>query len=70
MAQKHPHDYFIEVNNRLPTMAEFYQMNPPHLDCDHKEAKDGFGLAGGGYGMYMYCDACGRMLCKDEVGEL
>lgn len=30
---------------------------------------DGFGLAGGGYGVYTYCDACGEIVSKTEVEE-
>lgn len=29
----------------------------------------GFGLAGGGYGVYTYCSECGKMLSKTQVEE-
>lgn len=30
------------------------------------ETKVGFGLAGGGYGAYTYCEACGMVVTKTE----
>ena len=30
---------------------------------------DGFGLAGGGYGIYQYCEPCERVVFKLDVGE-
>lgn len=42
--------------------------NPPedHL-CPHCRSENievGFGLAGGGYGVYHYCEDCGQILSK------
>lgn len=31
--------------------------------------EDGFGLAGGGYGVYTYCQICGDVLSKSEISE-
>lgn len=33
------------------------------------EAESGFGLAGGGYGVYTYCPKCEKMLGKVQVEE-
>lgn len=33
-------------------------------DCPKPEPEGGFGLAGGGYGAYSYCPACGAILWK------
>jgi rubredoxin len=30
---------------------------------------DGFGLAGGGYGVYTYCPSCGIITSKTQVEE-
>ena len=35
--------------------------------CTHLETNSGFGLAGGGYGVYMYCVACGEILTKTQT---
>lgn len=32
-------------------------------------AESGFGMAGGGYGVYTYCPNCGDMLSKTQVEE-
>lgn len=37
-------------------------------DC-HVPAEDGFGLAGGGYGVYTYCPQCYRILSKVQVED-
>ena len=33
------------------------------------ETEDGFGLAGGGYGIYTFCPACGIITSKTQVEE-
>lgn len=33
------------------------------------QAESGFGLAGGGYGVYMYCPQCYKILSKTQVDE-
>lgn len=33
------------------------------------EAESGFGLAGGGYGVYTYCPKCGAILSKVQVHD-
>lgn len=32
--------------------------------CPHAHTDMGFGLAGGGYGPYLYCEDCGAILDK------
>lgn len=39
------------------------------LDCPAPDFETGFGLAGGGYGVYEYCDVCGDIVSKTEVRE-
>ena len=36
-------------------------------DCEHKNLNSGFGLAGGGYGVYMYCTDCGFIVSKTQT---
>ena len=33
------------------------------------EPEDGFGMAGGGFGVYTFCPVCGCILSKSEVPE-
>ncbi len=44
-------------------------LRPP--DCPHPPEYQhaGFGLAGGGYGPYMYCDQCGQVYNKVQIEE-
>ena len=35
-------------------------------DCKHRNTAMGFGLAGGGYGPYEYCEDCGSVLHKTQ----
>lgn len=39
--------------------------------CPHCSGplEDGFGLAGGGFGIYQFCAACGRIVSKTLVEE-
>ena len=37
--------------------------------CPAPDFEVGFGLAGGGYGVYEYCEICGRVVSKTEVEE-
>lgn len=36
------------------------------LEHPNTEPEIGFGLAGGGYGVYTLCIVCGRILSKDQ----
>ena len=38
-------------------------------DCPAPAFKTGFGLAGGGFGVYEYCDVCGKVVSKTEAEE-
>lgn len=33
------------------------------------ETETGFGMAGGGYGIYSFCEACGNVVSKSETPE-
>lgn len=35
--------------------------------CPHTNQDSGFGLAGGGYGVYMYCTECGYITSKTQT---
>jgi hypothetical protein len=35
-------------------------------DCEHENTTMGFGLAGGGYGPYEYCEDCGSIIHKTQ----
>lgn len=40
-----------------------------HTDCPAPRFELGFGLAGGGYGVYEFCALCGRVVSKTEERE-
>ena len=46
-----------------PTIPQAYRC-PEHPDL---EPEAGFGLAGGGYGVYTYCRECGRIISKIQT---
>lgn len=35
----------------------------------HGELESGFGLAGGSFGVYLYCDKCGEVVQKTEIHD-
>lgn len=35
----------------------------------HDQAEEGFGLAGGGFGPYLWCDRCGGVVAKTDDDE-
>lgn len=37
-----------------------------HDECGGR-LEVGFGLAGGGYGAYLYCEKCGKIIHKTQV---
>lgn len=38
-------------------------------DCPAPAFETGFGLAGGGYGVYEYCSVCGNVVSKTTVED-
>jgi len=45
-----------------------YLQDMPCPKCG-KPATDGFGLAGGGFGIYNYCEDCGEVVSKSLVDD-
>jgi len=47
------------------------ELAPEDSSCPHcgGELQTGFGLAGGGFGPYTYCEACRKVTSKTEVWE-
>lgn len=41
-----------------------------HCAKCHGELEQGFGFAGGGYGVYSYCPKCEEVVEKTEVGDI
>ena len=56
-----------EKRPELPDMGKAVACG--RADCPAPEFATGFGLAGGGYGVYEYCDTCGKVVSKTEVSE-
>jgi len=57
------HIDFSEIDEKIPPISE-----QTHCDkCGH-ELQYGFGLAGGGYGTYLYCEEHG-IVAKDNESE-
>jgi len=53
-----------EIRNGIPE----YVQDMPCPTCN-KPATDGFGLAGGGFGIYNFCENCGVVVSKSAVEE-
>jgi len=51
----------------LPDMGEAVACGRPRCPAPNFEV--GFGLAGGGYGPYEYCEICGEIVSKTELGD-
>jgi hypothetical protein len=54
--------------------AEQHPAVPDHTPeacpkCGGQEFEGGFGLAGGGYGVYEYCVGCGTIVSKTQVED-
>lgn len=63
-----PISIHIDSSEKRPDIPDLDQA----IRCaDHPdlEPEMSFGLAGGGFGMYTYCPACGRILSKDVESE-
>jgi hypothetical protein len=64
----------LSIHIDLAATDEQKQSQAPLLDiCPHcgGQTEHGFGLAGGGYGVYAFCadDACGKYFGKIQVEE-
>lgn len=57
----------IDAAEKRSNLPEFNQI-APCPKCGG-ETEQGFGLAGGGYGVYSYCSKCEIVTSKSEVGE-
>lgn len=49
----------------LPEYDQGIETSP----CCEAPVIDGFGLAGGGLGVYNYCDKCGKILTKTQTDD-
>ena len=50
------------VDTTMPQQS--YGLPCGRTDCPAPDFETGFGLAGGGFGAYEYCDACGTIVSK------
>ena len=60
----HVHLDFAEKREGLPE----FQQDMPCPTCGG-EPETGFGLAGGGFGVYSYCPSCGEVLTKSVTDD-
>lgn len=56
----------IDAAHKRPDLPDYQEDKCPKCNVD---AETGFGLAGGGYGVYSYCPQCGELLSKSEVED-
>lgn len=56
----------IDAAKKRSELPDYSQDACPHCGG---ETETGFGLAGGGYGVYTYCVSCGKLVSKSEVQE-
>jgi hypothetical protein len=56
-----------EKDNRLPEMGSAKPC--VRGECPAPNFEAGFGLAGGGYGVYEYCNVCGEIVSKTQVND-
>jgi hypothetical protein len=54
----------LDAAKKRADLPEFAPDACPHCGG---ELQTGFGLAGGGYGVYTYCEACGVVTSKTET---
>lgn len=59
-------DFIEPAKSSLPSMSE-KPAACPHCGC--REHTFGFGLAGGGYGRYYYCEGCATVIAKDAEDD-
>lgn len=58
----------INSADKRPDLPE-HDLRVRCVDHPRAEVRDGFGLAGGGFGVYTYCGQCGRVLTKTAAEE-
>lgn len=62
--------FHLDAANKRKELPEFQdRLDCPHCGC---ETHTGFGLAGGGFGVYNYCDICEEVVaktCEDEIQD-
>jgi hypothetical protein len=56
----------IDSSTQHPDIPE---AGPTHCPECKVEAECGFGMAGGGMGVYTYCPSCGKMLSKIQTED-
>lgn len=56
----------IDAANKREDLPEYHESACPKCNGP---VQTGFGLAGGGYGVYTYCEACEQIVSKSEVDE-
>lgn len=55
----------VDSSHKRQDLPE-YQQNMPCPHCG-KPTETGFGMAGGGMGIYSYCEPCGKIVSKSET---
>ena len=58
----------VSSRTRNPSIPDF----DTRIRCEkhpHEDPEQGYGLAGGGYGVYSFCARCNRVLSKSEDME-
>jgi len=53
----------IDSMDKEPNLPEFGVVQECPIDARHT-VHEGFGFAGGGYGSYLYCDECCKVIAK------
>lgn len=61
-----PTSVHIDPSHKRDNLPEYSQDKCPKCGGP---VETGFGLAGGGYGIYSFCNACGEIVSKSEVQE-
>jgi len=61
------HIDLAEKREGLPECGDAETCGKP--GCPAPRFEMGFGLAGGGYGVYEFCDVCGEVVSKTDVRD-
>lgn len=56
----------LDMAQQDPAIPE---IGPDECPACKVPAETGFGMAGGGYGVYSFCPQCGQMLSKCQVED-